>query len=276
MLEVIILLATLRLCHAPFNIGADTMEDALEMPAASTITAMAFAATALALGRKRLLSTSVSTPPPVPLRLFRRTVDSSALPADPADPKSGYDLPSPASASGAGGPSFDIDSDAEECEDYDESAADDSDDDGGQTIIVDPRPAPQGPQRTLDDWRQEAAVRRAESVTTPGQWSLDRSPTGAGKSFATNQALQLVSSSLTVLPTHTLCREQVEALRADGVEVREVVMTFDDVTAADEVFLSGNFSKVMPVTAFEDRQYRVGPVTRRVRDLYWDWARSAA
>jgi hypothetical protein len=101
---------------------------------------------------------------------------------------------------------------------YGSRAADDSDDDGGQTIIVDPRPAPQGPQRTLDDWRQEAAARRVELVTTPGQWSLDRSPTGAGKSFATNQALQLVSSSLTVLPTHTLCREQVEALRADGVD----------------------------------------------------------
>ncbi|MEY3308043.1 MAG: hypothetical protein RLZZ413_2081 [Pseudomonadota bacterium] len=68
----------------------------------------------------------------------------------------------------------------------------------------------------------------------------------------------------------------MENLRADGVEVREVVMGFDDVTAADEVFLSGNFSKVMPVTAFEDRQYQVGPVTNRVRQLYWDWARSAA
>ena len=68
----------------------------------------------------------------------------------------------------------------------------------------------------------------------------------------------------------------MENLRADGVEVREVVMSFDDVTAADEVFLSGNFSKVMPVTAFEDRQYQVGPVTKRVRQLYWDWARSAA
>lgn len=68
----------------------------------------------------------------------------------------------------------------------------------------------------------------------------------------------------------------MENLRADGVEVREVVMSFEDVTAADEVFLSGNFSKVMPVTAFEDRQYQVGPVTKRVRQMYWDWARSAA
>ncbi len=65
-------------------------------------------------------------------------------------------------------------------------------------------------------------------------------------------------------------------LRADGIEVREVVMSFEDVAAADEVFLSGNFSKVMPVTAFEDRRYQVGPVTRRVREAYWDWAAEAA
>ena len=63
-------------------------------------------------------------------------------------------------------------------------------------------------------------------------------------------------------------------LRADGVEVQECVLRFDDFDKADEVFLSGNMSKVTPVTAFEDRQYQVGPITRRVRDLYWDWAAS--
>ena len=61
-------------------------------------------------------------------------------------------------------------------------------------------------------------------------------------------------------------------LRADGVEVIETVLSFDDFRAADEVFLSGNFAKVTPVRAFEDRQYSPGPMTRRVRDLYWDWA----
>ena len=65
-------------------------------------------------------------------------------------------------------------------------------------------------------------------------------------------------------------------LRADGVEVRECVLTFDDFRAADEVFLSGNFAKVTPVSAFEDVSYQIGPVTRRVRDMYWDWALSAA
>lgn len=65
-------------------------------------------------------------------------------------------------------------------------------------------------------------------------------------------------------------------LRADGVEVIEAVLTFDDFHAADEVFLSGNFAKVTPVRAFEDTQYQVGPLTLWARQLYWDWAHSAA
>ncbi|SEP73880.1 branched-chain amino acid aminotransferase [Loktanella sp. DSM 29012] len=63
-------------------------------------------------------------------------------------------------------------------------------------------------------------------------------------------------------------------LRADGVEVVEKVLTFDDFRAADEVFLSGNMMKVTPVSAFDDRSYNSGPVTARVRELYWDWAAS--
>jgi len=65
-------------------------------------------------------------------------------------------------------------------------------------------------------------------------------------------------------------------LRADGMEVVETVLTFADFHAADEVFLSGNLNKVTPVTAFEDTHYQHGPVTRRARQLYWDWATSAA
>jgi branched-chain amino acid aminotransferase len=64
-------------------------------------------------------------------------------------------------------------------------------------------------------------------------------------------------------------------LRADGVEVVETVLTFDDFHAADEVFLSGNFAKVTPVKAFDGTDYGIGPITQRVRSLYWDWAHSA-
>lgn len=63
-------------------------------------------------------------------------------------------------------------------------------------------------------------------------------------------------------------------LRADGTTVNETVLTFADFEDADEIFLSGNMNKVTPVTAFDDRQYQIGPVTKRVRDMYWDWAAS--
>ena len=68
----------------------------------------------------------------------------------------------------------------------------------------------------------------------------------------------------------------IENLRADGVKVHECVMSFEDFRDADEVFLSGNMMKVTPVTAFEDRQYQIGPLTRRIREMYWDWAATTA
>lgn len=67
----------------------------------------------------------------------------------------------------------------------------------------------------------------------------------------------------------------IENMRRAGIEVHETVMTFDDFHAADEVFLSGNLMKVTPVSAFEDTHYKPGPVTEKVRQLYWDWAYSA-
>ncbi|MCB4379494.1 branched chain amino acid aminotransferase, partial [Synechococcus sp. MU1644] len=63
-------------------------------------------------------------------------------------------------------------------------------------------------------------------------------------------------------------------MRADGMEVIEKVLTFEDFEEADEVFLSGNMMKVTPVSGFEDTSYQVGPVTRRAREMYWDWAAS--
>ena len=63
-------------------------------------------------------------------------------------------------------------------------------------------------------------------------------------------------------------------MRADGMKVHETVLSFADFEAADEVFMSGNMNKVTPVSAFDERQYQGGPVTRRVREMYWDWAAS--
>jgi len=64
----------------------------------------------------------------------------------------------------------------------------------------------------------------------------------------------------------------MDNLRRDGVNVHECVLSFDDFRSADEVFLTGNMTKITPVTAFDDVQYQVGPIARRARELYWDWA----
>ncbi|MGE4325352.1 MAG: branched-chain amino acid aminotransferase [Pseudodonghicola sp.] len=66
----------------------------------------------------------------------------------------------------------------------------------------------------------------------------------------------------------------IKNLRADGFTVHEAVLSFEDFHAADEVFLSGNLTKVTPVIGFDDTSYQIGPVTRRARELYWDWAAS--
>ena len=65
-------------------------------------------------------------------------------------------------------------------------------------------------------------------------------------------------------------------MKADGMQVVETVLSFEDFEDADEVFMSGNMMKVTPVTAFDDVSYQQGPVTGRVKELYWDWALSDA
>ncbi|MDB2577588.1 MAG: branched-chain amino acid aminotransferase [Tateyamaria sp.] len=67
----------------------------------------------------------------------------------------------------------------------------------------------------------------------------------------------------------------ISNLRADSIQVHETVLSFADFEDADEVFLSGNMTKVTPVTGIEGKSYQVGPITRRARELYWDWATSS-
>ena len=64
----------------------------------------------------------------------------------------------------------------------------------------------------------------------------------------------------------------MELLRHNGVEVAEETLKFDDVLDADEVFLTGNYPKVLPVVRVEDRDYQEGPMSRLARDLYFSFA----
>lgn len=67
-------------------------------------------------------------------------------------------------------------------------------------------------------------------------------------------------------------RRVIELLRGDGVEVVETTLAYKDFLGADEIFSSGNFSKVSPVTRIDDRKLEIGPVYSRARRLYWDFA----
>ncbi|MBC7146495.1 MAG: branched-chain amino acid aminotransferase [Thioclava marina] len=70
-----------------------------------------------------------------------------------------------------------------------------------------------------------------------------------------------------------LTRKRVMGLLRDAGEVvNEAVLTLDDFRSADEVFLTGNFAKITPVSAFDDVGYQPGKGTQRAREAYMDWA----
>ena len=74
-----------------------------------------------------------------------------------------------------------------------------------------------------------------------------------------------------------ITRQRVIGLLRDaGVTVHERVITMDEVLAADEVFSTGNYGKVLPFTRIEDRNLQPGPLYKRARELYWDYAHSTA
>ena len=58
------------------------------------------------------------------------------------------------------------------------------------------------------------------------------------------------------------------------MSVREQRFTRDFLYTADEVFMTGNLNKVTPVVEFDGTHYQEGPVAKRARALYWDWALS--
>ncbi len=64
----------------------------------------------------------------------------------------------------------------------------------------------------------------------------------------------------------------VGLLREADVEVQETVLTVEDFRDADEIFSSGNYSKVVPISRIEDRELQPGPLHAKARQLYWEWA----
>ncbi|MXU66814.1 branched-chain amino acid aminotransferase [Oceanomicrobium pacificus] len=82
---------------------------------------------------------------------------------------------------------------------------------------------------------------------------------------------------LTPVPNGTflngLTRQRVmKLLAAEGHPVTEASLTVEDFAKADEIWVTGNIAKVMPVARFEERTLPQGPMTTLARELYWAYA----
>jgi branched-chain amino acid aminotransferase len=64
----------------------------------------------------------------------------------------------------------------------------------------------------------------------------------------------------------------IELLRGDGVTVVESSLSYRDFTQADEIFSTGNYAKLLPITGIDTRPLDPGPLYHRARKLYWDFA----
>lgn len=71
-------------------------------------------------------------------------------------------------------------------------------------------------------------------------------------------------------------RRVIGLLRAAGVSVVEATLTYEDFEMADEIFSSGNFQKVAPMTRIDERILEPGPIYKKARALYWEFAHDAA
>ncbi|MGF1610038.1 MAG: branched-chain amino acid aminotransferase [Kiloniellales bacterium] len=63
-------------------------------------------------------------------------------------------------------------------------------------------------------------------------------------------------------------------LRDAGIPVYERTITVQELLDADEIFTSGNYGKVLPITRIETRDLQPGPIYAKARELYFDWSHS--
>ncbi|MCB1882994.1 MAG: branched-chain amino acid aminotransferase [Geminicoccaceae bacterium] len=124
---------------------------------------------------------------------------------------------------------------------------------------------------------QQRAMAEARARGFANAVSLD--PNGNVAELATAN-LWIVRDGVAMTPAwngtflNGITRQRIIALfRAEGLPVEETTLTVDDLKAADELFSTGNWGKVMPITCLDDRDVEIGPVYRRARELYMDFAR---
>jgi branched-chain amino acid aminotransferase len=68
----------------------------------------------------------------------------------------------------------------------------------------------------------------------------------------------------------------ITLLRAAGVTVVETTLGYSVFQSADEIFSTGNYSKLSPVIRIDERDLQPGPIYRKARELYWEFAHATA
>ncbi len=164
------------------------------------------------------------------------------------------------------------------------------------SVVEYPMPDPaKGMSATVSVWRRpspETAPTDAKAVclyAQAGRASADARSRGFDEAIMLDpmgHVAEFSSSNLwvvkdgaahTPIPNGTflngITRQRVAGLlRQAGVAVHERTLTPREVLEADEVFSTGNYAKVHPITRVESREVPPGPVYRLARDLYWEFA----
>jgi branched-chain amino acid aminotransferase len=123
------------------------------------------------------------------------------------------------------------------------------------------------------------AVRRARQTGYDNAVMLDHE--GNVAEFATANLFYAKDGQVhTPVPNDTflngITRQRVTGLLRDaGMDVVERTISYAELSEADEIFSTGNYSKVIPCTKINDREIQPGPAYRKARELYFDFARDA-
>jgi branched-chain amino acid aminotransferase len=163
------------------------------------------------------------------------------------------------------------------------------------TLFEAPMPTPKGVRATLSPWRRpspETAITQAKTASLyPNVARALREARAQGFDTAVvldgnGNVAEFAAANLFMAKDGRVAtpaingafldgitRQRVlELLRADGAAVEERTVTLEELREADELFATGNYSKVVPCIGFEDRALQPGPAFERARALYFEYA----
>ncbi|MBT3990916.1 MAG: branched-chain amino acid aminotransferase [Rhodospirillaceae bacterium] len=63
----------------------------------------------------------------------------------------------------------------------------------------------------------------------------------------------------------------IQLLRDNGVEVQDRKVEYEELGEADELFSTGNYSKLLPCIGLDDRAIQPGPLFQKARELYFEF-----